>query len=83
MKMKKGLKKEKIKEKYFTAKKENKGITLMTLAITIIVLLILGGISIAMLTGQNGIIQKANKAKKLTELSNAREKVDIEILRKF
>ena len=48
-------------------KKENnlntKGITLIALVITIIVLLILAGVSIAMLTGQNGILTQANKSK--------------------
>lgn len=43
--------------------KEQKGITLIALVITIIVLLILAGVSIAMLTGQNGILTKATTAK--------------------
>ena len=43
--------------------KETKGITLIALVITIIVLLILAGVSIAMLTGQNGILTQANNAK--------------------
>ena len=43
-------------------KKEN-GITLIALVITIIVLLILAGVSIAMLTGDNGILTKSNEAK--------------------
>ena len=42
--------------------KEAKGITLISLAITIIVLLILAGITIGTLTGENGIIQKAKEA---------------------
>lgn len=37
--------------------KEKKGITLIALVITIIVLLILAGVSIAMLTGDNGILK--------------------------
>ena len=41
----------------------NKGITLIALVITIIVLLILAGVSIAMLTGENGILTQANNAK--------------------
>ena len=41
----------------------NKGITLIALVITIIVLLILAGISIATLMGQNGIFSQANNAK--------------------
>lgn len=42
---------------------KNKGITLIALVITIIVLLILAGVSIAMLTGENGILTQANNAK--------------------
>ena len=44
-------------------KKSSKGITLIALVITIIVLLILAGVSIAMLTGDNGILTQASKAK--------------------
>ena len=43
---------------------KNKGITLIALIITIIILLILSGVSIAVLT-QNGLIQNANKAKEV------------------
>ena len=45
----------------------NKGITLIALVITIIVLLILAGVSITMLTGNNGILTQAQNAKKETE----------------
>ena len=47
--------------------KENKGITLIALVITIIVLLILAGVSIAMLTGENGILTQAQRAANETE----------------
>ena len=40
----------------------NNGITLVALVITIIILLILAGISVTMLTGENGIVNKANHA---------------------
>ena len=43
-----------------------KGITLIALVITIIVLLILAGVSIATLTGENGILKQANSAKEKT-----------------
>lgn len=43
-------------------KETNEGITLIALVITIIILLILAGISIASLTGENGILRKANTA---------------------
>ena len=52
---------------YLTHTKQEKGITLMALVITIIVLLILAGVTIAMLTGDNGIISKAMQAKIRTE----------------
>ena len=48
-------------------KRKERGITLIALVITIIVLLILAGVSIAMLTGQNGILTQAQKAKNETE----------------
>ena len=54
--------------------KERKGITLIALVITIIVLLILAGVSIAMLTGSNGILTQANNAKQATEESTEKEK---------
>ena len=58
----------KVKNKIKVEKKENnKAITLIALVITIIVLLILAGVSIAMLTGENGILTQAQKAKSETE----------------
>ena len=57
--------------------KKNKGITLIALVITIIILLILAGISISMLTGQNGILNRAQEAKVKDEESQAQEEVTI------
>ena len=54
---------------------QNKGITLIALVVTIIVLLILAGISIAVLTGENGIILKAQESKEATELAQIKEEV--------
>ncbi len=51
----------------------NNGITLIALVVTIIVLLILAGISIAMLTGQNGILNRAAEAKEKTETASKDE----------
>ena len=56
-----------------------KGITLIALVITIIVLLILAGVSIAMLTGENGILNKATTAKQKTEEATAEERVKLEV----
>ena len=57
--------------------KNNKGITLIALVITIIVLLILSGISIAMLTGSNGILQKATEADVETARGEACDRINI------
>ena len=55
----------------------NKGITLIALVITIIVLLILAGVSIAMLTGENGILTQANNSKYSTARAEAVEKINL------
>ena len=60
--------------------KDVKGITLIALVITIIILLILAGISIAMLTGENGILTKANTSKQETTKQGAKEKVQVEVM---
>ena len=57
--------------------KEQKGITLIALVITIIVLLILAGVSIAMLTGKNGILTQANNSKTETVKAEAIEKINL------
>ena len=59
--------------------KENKGITLIALVVTIIVLLILAGISIAMLTGQNGILNRATEAKNTTGTTQVDEQVKLSV----
>ena len=56
---------------------KNKGITLIALVITIIVLLILAGVSIAMLTGENGILTQAQNAKESTENAGEEEKIKL------
>ena len=55
--------------------KKNHGITLIALVVTIIVLLILAGISITMLTGQNGILNRAKESKEQTSMSQKKEKL--------
>ena len=55
-------------------KQNIRGITLIALVITIIVLLILAGVSISMLTGTNGILTQAQNAKQVTEESAEKEK---------
>ena len=53
--------------------KKQKGITLIALVITIIVLIILAGVSISLVLGENGIVSKAKKAKENTELAKVEE----------
>ena len=60
-------------------KNDMKGITLIALVITIIVLLILAGVSIATLTGQNGILTQSQNAKEQTENSNNWEQVKLAV----
>lgn len=55
-------------------KEKNKGITLIALIITIIVLLLLAGISVNMISGQDGILTKANEAKNAQQEAERREK---------
>ena len=57
--------------------KESRGITLIALVITIIVLLILAAVSIATLTGDNGILTKADTAKTQTTEEQEREEVKL------
>ena len=57
----------------------NKGITLIALVITIIVLLILAGVSIAMLTGQNGILTRATDSKIASSDAEVVERVNMEL----
>ena len=59
--------------------KNNRGITLIALVITIIVLLILAGVSIAMLTGENGILNQATDARDDTKAAEIREKVEMAV----
>ena len=57
-------------------KNQNKGITLIALVVSIIVLIILAGVSISMLTGENGIIGRASLAKISTEFANYKEELE-------
>ena len=56
---------------------EMKGITLIALVITIIVLLILAGVSVATLTGDNGIVTQAQNAKEQTEITSEKEQIQL------
>ena len=59
-------------------RKNNKGITLIALVITIIVLLILAGVTIAALSGDNGILTRAKEAKQKTEQAQKDEEENLQ-----
>ena len=61
-------------------KSKQKGITLIALVVTIIVLIILAGVSINMLVGDNGIITQAQRAKSDTEKSADEELINLYML---
>ena len=70
------MEKEKLKKQtnFNTQKlKNNKAITLIALVVTIVVLLILAGISISLVVGDNGLIRKSKDAKKQYEEAQANE----------
>ena len=60
--------------------KKEKGITLISLVITIVVLIILAAVAVNMTIGDNGIFTKAKEAKKTQLISEAKEKIGTEIL---
>ncbi len=60
--------------------KKQTGITLIALVVTIIVLIILAGVSIAMLVGENGIITQAQRAKQETEQAQRDEEAGLSSL---
>ena len=66
----------KMKEKL----KGRNGITLIALVITIIVLLILAGVTIASITGENGILGKAQSAKIKNEKASIQEEIERAVL---
>ena len=58
-------------------RKTNSGVTLIALIITIIVLLILAGVTIAMIVGENGILNRATDAAVKTEQASIKETMDL------
>ena len=74
------MKKLQEKNKIEKMKKQAKGITLIALVITIIVLLIFSGVSIAMMTGDNGILTQAQNAKEKTEKASELEGIQLAVI---
>lgn len=57
--------------------KNKNGITLIALVLTIVIIIILAMITIAFLFGENGLLTKTQEAKKMSEIENAREKLEM------
>lgn len=68
-------------KKSYTIKnlKIDAGITLVSLVVTIVILLILSGIAIATLGGENGLFVRVKMSKEKYEISEAKEKIKLEI----
>ncbi len=62
--------------------RKTEGITLIALVITIIVLLILAGVTIVTLTGENGILTKATESKKENEKTEIIERIKLDVVAK-
>ena len=60
-------------------KNNQRGISLIVLVVSIIVLIILAGVSIAMLVGENGIITQAQRAAQETEQAKVLEEINLYI----
>ena len=60
--------------------RKQRGITLISLVITIVVLIILAGVAINMTLGENGIFRKAQEAKRMQAIATAKEQIGTEIL---
>ena len=71
------LKREKVSKNLI---KQNAGITLLALCITIIVIIILASITIGAISGDNGILGNAGKAKEDTEISNEKEIISVAVV---
>lgn len=59
--------------------KNQNGITLIALVITIVVLLILAGVALSLVVGENGITERAVKASKIQNIAGAKEKLELQV----
>lgn len=65
---------EKHKRKYLS----HNGITIISLAVTIIILIILAGVSLNLILGENGLIGKAKETEKIQDIARISEKLELE-----
>ncbi len=59
---------------------KNKGITLIALVVTIIVLLILAGVTLSFVAGENGILKRATEAVDINEKATAEEEANLVVV---
>ena len=69
-------------EKNIIIPNNKKGITLIALVVTIIILIILSGVSINLVLGENGIVTIAKRAKENTEIAKVEEETMLNELAK-
>lgn len=62
---------------------KEKAITLVVLVITIVILLILAGITLAIFNGNNGLLVRAKEAKEKTVYRNAEEKIKLAVMASY
>lgn len=72
--MKRGVEMKEHKKKYIS----QKGITIISLVVTIIILIILAGISLNLILGENGLIGKAKETQKIQDIARISEKLELE-----
>ena len=60
--------------------RKNKGITLIALVVTIVILIILATITLNIILGENGIIERAKQAKLDADFANVKEQLQLELL---
>ncbi len=58
---------------------KKKGITLIALIITIVILLILAGVTMSFVVGDNGVVTQAQKSRIRTDEASAKEEIDLEV----
>lgn len=66
-----------MKEKNYIRRKGEKGITLIALVITVIILIILATVTINVVLGEDGLISRAQEAKQLTEQATIKEQQEL------
>ena len=64
-------------------KKNHNGITIVSLVVTIVIILILAGITISFVSGTNGVITKAEEARNKTQIETVKESIQIDLLGKM